>query len=166
MRFITTILLALGTLIGNAQAVVKALDLSSPQGTSVWTCVQAQSFLKGIPRLYQEACGVYLPPSLPLPLPWTKSNKSSARRPHRPSLHNKLQSNPGLRHHKHRRLLLPVHGLLAQLQVSADASKRDSKLPQGKQYPGETFMAGLGTSEFGFPMQGLGLRCYAEYCAC
>ncbi|PUU73219.1 glycoside hydrolase superfamily [Tuber borchii] len=39
MRFIATILLALGTLIGSAQAVVKALDLSSPQGTSIWTCL-------------------------------------------------------------------------------------------------------------------------------
>ncbi|KAG0641637.1 glycoside hydrolase superfamily [Tuber brumale] len=56
MYLTSAILLALGTLIGNAQAVVKALDLSSPQGTSVWTCVQGQSFLKAVPRLYQEAC--------------------------------------------------------------------------------------------------------------
>ncbi|CUS07132.1 unnamed protein product [Tuber aestivum] len=66
MHFAATILPALGTLIGSAQAIVKALDLSQPQGTSVWTCVQGQSFLKGVPRLYQEACGVYL---LPAPLP-------------------------------------------------------------------------------------------------
>ncbi|PWW71892.1 Glycoside Hydrolase Family 25 protein [Tuber magnatum] len=58
MYFTSTVLLAFGTLIGSAQAVVKALDLSQPQGTSVWTCVQGQSFLKGVPRLYQEACGI------------------------------------------------------------------------------------------------------------
>jgi len=39
-------------------ATVKALDLSAPQTTSIWTCVQKQGFLKGIPRLYQEACGL------------------------------------------------------------------------------------------------------------
>lgn len=51
--------------LGGAHAAVKALDLSSPKGTSVWTCVQGQSFVKGVPRLYQEACGVGLSVSPP-----------------------------------------------------------------------------------------------------
>lgn len=39
-------------------AAVPALDLSSPKGTAVWTCVQKQGFVKAVPRLYREACGV------------------------------------------------------------------------------------------------------------
>jgi hypothetical protein len=46
---------AAGTVV---MADIPALDLSAPRGTSVWTCVQGEGFVKGIPRLYQEACGV------------------------------------------------------------------------------------------------------------
>lgn len=52
------VLLTLFHYVTMSYATVKALDLSSPQGTSVWTCVQGQNFLKAVPRLYQEACGV------------------------------------------------------------------------------------------------------------
>lgn len=79
-----TFIAFLGALSSAHAAAVKALDLSSPKGTSVWTCVQGQSFVKGVPRLYQEACGVGLSVS-----PRSTHQLTYPEwRPHRPRLYH------------------------------------------------------------------------------
>lgn len=123
----------LGALSG-AHAAVKALDLSSPQGTSVWTCVQGQSFVKGVPRLYQEACGVGLRVSLRS----THQLTHPEWRPHRPRFHHQLQPDPGIRDHEYRRLLLPMYPPTSSTRVShvlttsGTGSAHSCKTPQAQ----------------------------------